>query len=223
VHVEGSPHAYAARVFVVATGSASFTRMLPDGDRKLEPGALRPTRHLLTVNLVVKTAALPPAMGESVLALGDGPDEALLVQVLPARRDAKKGGAGDLVPDERVVSAASFVAAGATADDVARQARRTREALAELIPFFDRHLVRESVPTVAASAERRREFVAHPLYDLAADAPLGVCGIPCRALKNVVFAGREVVPGLGLEGEFHAGVQAAAATQALLGRRELLR
>jgi hypothetical protein len=48
---------------------------------------------------------------------------------------------------------------------------------------------------------------------------LGVTGIAPRALKNLVFAGREVVPGLGLEGEFHAGVQAAAHAQSLLGRR----
>ena len=49
-------------------------------------------------------------------------------------------------------------------------------------------------------------------------------GLPCRSpYKNLVFAGREVVPGLGLEGEFHAGVQAAAAAQEILGKKDLLR
>jgi phytoene dehydrogenase-like protein len=223
VRVQGSPHAFGARVFVVATAGAGFARMLPEGlDRKLDLAAVRPTRRAVAVNLVVKAAALPPALGESVVALGEG-DEALLLQVLPARRDGRKGTAGELVPDERIVAAACFTAAGSGAEEVLREARRTREALAELIPFFDRHLVRESVPALAAPAERRAWFVAHPLYELAGDAALGVAGLPVRALKNVVFAGREVVPGLGVEGEFHAGLQAAAAAQALLGRRELLR
>jgi hypothetical protein len=38
-----------------------------------------------------------------------------------------------------------------------------------------------------------------------------------------VFAGREVIPGLGLEGEFHAGLQAAGVAQELLGKKELLK
>jgi hypothetical protein len=125
--------------------------------------------------------------------------------------------------DERVVCAAGFVAPGASDDEIARLARRARETLADLIPFFDRHLVRESVPALAGPPERRRAFVAHPLYEVTARQTLGVTGIDPRALKNLVFAGREVVPGLGVEGEFHSGVQAAAAAQALLGRRELLR
>jgi hypothetical protein len=41
--------------------------------------------------------------------------------------------------------------------------------------------------------------------------------------KNLFFAGREVVPGLGVEGEFYAGIQAAAHVAAALGRKELLK
>ena len=56
------------------------------------------------------------------------------------------------------------------------------------------------------------------------DQTLGITGLPCRSpYKNLVFAGREVVPGLGLEGEFHAGLQAAAAAQELLGKKDRFR
>jgi hypothetical protein len=41
--------------------------------------------------------------------------------------------------------------------------------------------------------------------------------------KNLFFAGREVIPGLGVEGEFYAGIQAAAHVAALLGRKDVLR
>jgi hypothetical protein len=37
--------------------------------------------------------------------------------------------------------------------------------------------------------------------------------------KNLFFAGREVLPGLGIEGEFYAGIQAAGHIAALLGAK----
>src|SRR6185369_9383675 len=194
---------------------------------------VRPSRQLLAVNLVVKTAALPPALGETVLALRDptGPDaaeNAVLVQVLPARRDKGKG-THEVVPDERVLTAAAFVSADARGDGdehLAALGRQIRDAISDAVPFFERHLVRESMPVLAAPKDRRgSRLLPHPLYQLGdLDPVLGVTGLPCRSpLKNLVFAGREVVPGLGIEGEFHAGLQAAQAAQELLGRKELLR
>jgi len=41
--------------------------------------------------------------------------------------------------------------------------------------------------------------------------------------KNLLFAGREVVPGLGIEGEFYAGIQAAGHVAAMLGAKDALR
>jgi phytoene dehydrogenase-like protein len=228
VRLAGSPNAYVARVFVVATGPAATLRLFPEELRRKLDGlqGVAPSRELVAVNLVVKAAALPPAMGDTVLALqredgGEEPGDALFFQVLPARRDLKKGGAGELVASERVVCAAAFAAPGA---DAAAVAARIRDAISDVVPFFERHLVRESVPALAAPKDRRAVAPSpHPLYAPWQDAALGVSGIAARALKNVVFAAREVVPGLGVEGQFHAGVQAAAAAQALLGRRDLLR
>jgi phytoene dehydrogenase-like protein len=233
VRLQGSANAYLARAFVVATDAVALSRLLPvDARRKIaDLDAVHPRRELLTVNLVVKTAALPPALGETVVALarddaGEGIEDAILVQTSPARRDAKKGSAGEAVPGERVVCAAGFVPAdtrGRGDAHLAALAGRVRETLADLLPFFDRHLVRESIPALAAPADRRAQLAFHPLYAVEAESALGVTGLPGRALKNLVFAGREVVPGLGIEGEFHAGVQAANAAQGLLGRRDLLR
>jgi hypothetical protein len=39
-------------------------------------------------------------------------------------------------------------------------------------------------------------------------------------LGNLFLAGRDVVPGLGLEGEFHAGMRAADEVEASLGRKK---
>jgi phytoene dehydrogenase-like protein len=191
---------------------------------------VRPRRQVLALNLVVKAAALPPALGDTVLALprgAEGDEGAVLFQVLPARRDGKKGH-GELVADERVVCAATAVPVEARnkgEEHLAELARRIKATVADAIPFFEQHVVRESVPMLHAKRQGRgSRLMPHPLYGVELDQVFGVTGLPCRSpLKNLVFAGREVVPGLGIEGEFHAGVQAAAAVGELLGKRELLR
>ncbi len=236
VRLAGSPNAWVARVFIAATDAPAVRRLLPQEEAGSKMANLleriRPRRQMLALNLVVKKAALPPALGDCVLALRDagGPDaveNAVLVQVLPARRDKGKG-ATELVADERVLCAAGFVTADARdrgEEHLAALGRQIREAVADAVPFFERHLLRESLPALAAPKQRRgSRLLPHPLYEVELEQALGVTGLPCRSpYKNLVFAGREVIPGLGLEGEFHAGVQAAAAAQDLLGKKDLLR
>ena len=231
VRLAGSPNSWVARAFVAATDAAALGRLLPPEERSGKTAALlrgAPVRRqLLTVNLVVKAAALPPALGQVVLVLrdaggADALENAVLLQVLPARRDRGKG-APEAVPDERVVCAAGFVPATARQGGDAHLASlgvQIREAVADAIPFFERHLVRESVPDVSSPREPRgSRLLSHPLYEIGAEQTLGVSGLPCHTpYRNLFLAGREVVPGLGLEGEFHAGVQAAAAAQEALGK-----
>lgn len=234
VRLSDSADAHVARAFVIATDAARFTALLPPELRGGKAAAalarVREARQLATVNLVVKQTALPPALGENVLALrdaegGDGLDNAVFLQVLPARRDPKKGekAGAEVIADERVVCASGFVPAGTTRGGLEAAATAIREAVADAIPFFERHLVAESAPLVA-SPERGELSTAHPLYEADGDDALGVAGLPVRsAWKNVFFAGREVIPGLGVEGEFYAGIQAAAHVAQLLGRKDVLK
>jgi hypothetical protein len=235
VRLADSPNAHVARAFVVATDAGRLLPLLPSDLRGKAAGTIervRPTRQLLSVNLVVKHAALPPALGENVLALrdataGHGLENAVFLQVLPARKDAKKGAgekgpAVDAVADERVVCASGFVAHGEAPEALRAAAARIREAVADAIPFFERHLVAESAPLLAEG--RGEQPAVHPLYDAAGADRLGIAALPVRGpWKNLFFAGREVVPGLGVEGEFYAGIQAAAHVSALLGRKDVLR
>ncbi|HZZ83435.1 MAG TPA: NAD(P)-binding protein [Anaeromyxobacteraceae bacterium] len=223
---------FVARAFVLATDAPAVRRILPQGEAKLAPllEAVKPHRQLLAVNLVVKKGALPPALGSTVVALRDptGPDDlgnAVLLQVLPARRDTLRDarrGPGDLVPDERVVCAAGFVPADARergVDFLQGVGQQVLAAVADAVPFFERHLVRKSIPALDAHERRGSRLLPHPLYQVTGEQALGVTGLQARTpYKNLFFAGREVLPGLGLEGEFHAGVQAAAAVTALLGK-----
>jgi NAD(P)-binding Rossmann-like domain len=235
VRLADSPDAHVARAFVIAADAESVRRLLPESElgarsaRVLD--GIRVRRRLFTLNLIVKQAALPPALGENVLALrdtagGDGIDNAVFLQVLPARRDGKKGSA-ETVADERVVCASAYLPANvATREELAQASARIREAVADAIPFFERHLVGESAPVLNAPgglADGVR-LLAHPLYETELESTLGVTGLPVRGpWKNLFFAGREVLPGLGIEGDFYAGIQAAGHVVAALGRKDVLK
>jgi phytoene dehydrogenase-like protein len=230
VHLADSPDAYVARAYVLAIDAASLWRLLPPAAAEAravsELGKVRPRRRLFSLNLIVKRGALPPALGDNVLALrdpaaGDGPENAVLLQVLPARKIGAKG-AGEAAPDERVVCASAFVPADTKGKEAnAAVASGIREAVADAIPFFERHLVSESIP---ADHAKGVEVPTHPLYETDLDSALGVSALPVRApFKNAFFAGREVLPGLGIEGEFYAGIQAAGHVAALLGRKDVLK
>jgi hypothetical protein len=235
VRLADSPDAHVARAFIVATDAERLAALLPVELRGSRDAAdllrIRPRRQLLSLNLIVKQAALPPALGENVLALrdanlGDGLENAVFLQVLPARRDAgrkgtDKGPTAESVTDERVVCAAGFLPAHVRGREaIAAAAARIREAVADAIPFFERHLVAESTPVLAAPDGLNLPPV-HPLYETDLEETLGVTGLPVRgAWKNLFFAGREVVPGLGIEGEFFAGIQAAGHVAALLGSKK---
>jgi hypothetical protein len=235
VRLADSPDVFVARAYVLAADAESIRALLPPevaASRSARVlGQIAPRRRLFSVNLVVKQAALPPALGDNVLALrdpagGDGIDNAIFVQILPARRDGKKG-PGELVSDERVVCASAFIpAASASRDALAAAAAGIREAVADAVPFFERHLVCESAPVLNAPPDLQEQvrLLSQPLYETDIDGALGITGLPVRApWKNAFFAGREVVPGLGLEGEFFAGIQAAGHVAAALGRKDVLK
>jgi hypothetical protein len=235
VRLADSPGAYVARAFVLATDAESVRRLLPPDVAEARSsralGQIRPRRRLFSINLIVKRSALPPALGDNVIALrdpagGDGVDNAVFLQILPARRDGKKG-PGEVVTDERVVCASAFLPANVTArEELSVAALRIREAVADAIPFFERHLVGESTPVLNAPPQFQEgvQLLSQPLYETDIETTLGVTGLPVRGpWKNAFFAGREVLPGLGLEGEFFAGVQAAGHVAAALGRKDVLK
>lgn len=235
IHLSDSPDTFVARSYVFAADADAVRKLLPPEAAAARQcrvlGQIAPRRRLFSVNLVVKAAALPPALGDNVLALrdsngGDGLENAVFLQILPARRDGKKG-PGELVADERVVCASAFIPASTTAkDELTAAAARIREAVAEAIPFFERHLVAESAPVLNAPPHQQEgvRLLSQPLYEGELEATLGVTGLPVRApWRNAFFAGREVVPGLGLEGEFFAGIQAAAHVVASLGSKNVLK
>ena len=71
---------------------------------------------------------------------------------------------------------------------------------------------------------RGSRLLPHPLYSFETEAFLGVTGLKQRTpAKNLFLAGREVLPGLGLEGELLAGMRAARLVQEMLKKKDPLK
>jgi len=225
VRLSDSDDVYRARAFVSATDAQALRRIVPGGGEKLaaQLDGVRPARRLLSVNWVVRAHALPSPLGQTALLSSSSLGETLLLQVLPALRPGRKGN-GEASPEACVLTAGAFIPTRGRdreAEHIPEHVARIRAAVDEYLPFFERQVLLESVPLLAAEASRRgTRLLAHPLYEVRLGKMLGVTGLPTRsAIPNLFFAGREVAPGLGLEGEFHAALQAADRIEAYLGKK----
>jgi hypothetical protein len=194
--------------------------LLPGGGERMAAllDEVRTSRVLVSANWVVRAEGLPPPLGQTAIGLGAG-GRGMLLQVLPALRSGKKGVA-DPSPDHRVLTAAAFFAASGTRETPADRLTALRAAVAEFVPFLDRIVVHESMPPPRRGHREAGTYV-HPLFETRTPRSLGIGGLPTRSpLGNLFFAGRDVLPGLGVEGEFHAGLRAADEVERVLGRKK---
>lgn len=213
---------YKAACVIGATDAHALRRLVPDKKKHRELAELLDgpvaKRVLFAVNWVVHESALPRGMGEVVLLEArDATLSPILVQVSAARKAPGEAPAGD---DERIVTAGMFVEANLREqgeDQLQELADRINAELDLLMPFTRAKARLVSAPYLHASGVRGSRLMPHPL--LKADEPrlLGVTGLPVRApVKHLFIASREVLPGLGLEGEMLAGLRAAKLVQETL-------
>jgi phytoene dehydrogenase-like protein len=214
---------YRASCLVAATDSGALRRLITD--RKRHRGLLEQLDQssarsiLFSVNWVVPADALPRGMGELLLVESQDVElRPLLVQVHPARTPG-----GKEEENLRVVCAGAFVPTNVRdlgEDHLQVLAQRIDAELDALMPFTQDKRVLRSAPYLDAGGVRGSRLMPHPLYSFEAEAFLGVTGLKQRTpVKNVVLAGREVLPGLGLEGEFLAGMRAARLVQEMLKKK----
>jgi len=228
VQILRSDNIYRSAYMVAATDSAALRRLISDkkSQRKLiELLDLSVVKQFLfAVNWVVRADAIPRGMGDLLLFHTGDPDlELVLVQLHGARR------VGSKADDEsaRVVSAGAFVPA--TARDLGEGylkliADRISNHLSDLMPFAKQHLLLSSAPYLDAGGVRGARLLPHPLFEVDAEGYLGVTGLSQETpLKNLFLTNREVLPGLGLEGEFLAGIRAARLVQNAMNKKDLLK
>ncbi len=218
---------YRASCLVSATDAGALRRLMTGRKKhrglsdQLDQSTIK--SFLFAVNWVVPETALPRGMGELVvLDTEDSELGALLVQVLPARSTEGKEDSS-----LRVVCAGGFVPASVRdlgEGYLEALAQRIDGHLDTLMPFTQGKRLLRSAPYLDASAVRGSRLMPHPHYLIDAEAHLGVSGLKQQTpTKNLLLAGREVLPGLGLEGELLAGVRATRLIQEMLKKRPVLK
>jgi phytoene dehydrogenase-like protein len=210
LRVKGADSRYTARAFVFAGDPGSLPPLIGQAGR-LESylSGVVPSGRIFSMSWVVRADALPAPLGDVALAL---PSEGspVLVQTIPAVRVGARG--HEASSGEKVLTAGMAIAKGASP---AEAAARLRRSVAEFLPFLDRATLHES-----ATGEREAAGGFHPLFAARPDRALGVGGgSSASPISNLFLAGREVLPGLGFEGQFEAAWQAARAVETLLGSK----
>ena len=179
---------------------------------------------LFSVNWVVKEHLLPRGMGELVMLEPTDGGPPILVQVQPARRAPGEPAVAD---DERVVCAGCFVPSTTRElgeDQLKATADRINAELDRLMPFTRARATLTSAPYLDASGVRGSRLLPHPLLSFEETPYLGITGLPSRApVKHLFLASREVLPGLGFEGEVLAGLKAAKLVQETLKKADPLK
>ena len=227
VKLMGSENVYRASCFIAATDAGALRRLVPEKRRhrglveQLDLSNVK--RFVFTVNWVVPDEVLPRGLGELALMDGGGELGPVLIQISAARKVGAK------VDEEKLRN----VCVGAMVPASARElgeghlndlARRIDVRLEELLPFARPAAAVVSTPQLHAHGVRGSRLLPHPLYGLEGDSLLGATGLePRTPIKNFYLAGREVLPGLGLEGEFLAGGRAARLVQESLGKKNPLK
>lgn len=226
VQILQSSNEYAASAAVAATDAGALRRLVTDKKRHRKLTELldlvETKQFLYAVNWVVPLELLPRGMGE-LLLMDTGDDlGTLLVQTHAARKAS-----GEEDPHAKVVCAGAFVPASTR--DMGEKRMEELKAqidghLDRLMPFVRPKLVTSSAPYLDAGGVRGSRLLPHPLLEVNAEHYAGVSGLsPKTPVKNLFLASREVLPGLGLEGELQAGVRAAKLVHHLLNKSKAIR
>jgi hypothetical protein len=225
LRVRGAEAVYRAQWLVAAMDPGLLAALLPEegpGAKLSEHlGGLAPKRLVLTVHWVVPEKVLPRGMGELVLMDG-GQSGPVLIQVQATRRAGTRGDEESL----RTVSASALVGAGvrdAGESGLRLPAAGVERALEALMPFSVSQRVARSVPLVNGPGPLAG---AGPqlIYGAVSGAATGIEGLGVRTpAKHVLFAGREAVLGVGLEGELLAGARAAGLVHEHVRKRDPLK
>jgi hypothetical protein len=219
IDVRGSEATHRAAFLVSTLDTSELVRLLPDALRTAKADALRTpeTSHaVLAVHWVLPEEALPRGMGELVLADDVGGIGLCLLQVSPARRAEARADE----PSLRLVTASAVVPPDTEAEQVGGHAGRIEQAMDRLLPFALGRAVARSIPQLDTPSPRPGPLL-HPLFVRPPKAPWEPLGVePTTPWPTLLRAGREVCPGLGLEGELLAALGAVARVQRASQRKK---
>ncbi len=186
----------------------------------LEPGGYR-----YTLNFLVNEAGIPEGMANTVLVVADPSAPLIGANALAIYR-------GEPDDETRLVVTVEAVCPppedGNEIDDALADLRvGIRQQLEQVMPFFSEHIILAHSPHEAVPAEGSNDkfeldapLPPQPLWRSSLESYLGVSAIPYSiGIKHLSVASSQVLPGLGLEGDFAAGWCAAKLACAAAGKK----
>ncbi|MCC7071278.1 MAG: hypothetical protein IT383_08145 [Deltaproteobacteria bacterium] len=212
VHITGA-NDYAPRVVIDATSRRDLITRLPEGRRrdKLAESEARVVHgaDAAAARWLVPIGVLPRGMPPVFLTLRPPPDHGVLIGIF-AGASLKQGHKSTGIDDTSVaVVAATLCESGAGE----RAAQEVSFLLDRLMPFA-RDLARTRDLVFGAPAR-----AALPSWSVVESEHLLGGRRPMTPYANLLRAGRDLVPGLGIDGELAAARAVATAAEAPLGRR----
>ncbi len=211
---------YRSGIAVASLDLEVLTALVPEKARRAAGPALArvsATRALFTLNLVLPERSLPRGLGElALLACPEVDGGALLLQVSPGPSAEQR------VLSVTAVAPLALRKAGEPA--VKAFAAQLHAALAQVMPFTRAQVTLESTPWLDAPSVVAGRGEPCPLFCLPDDAWLGASGHGTQSpWKRVLLAGRQVLPGLGVEGEVLAAQRAARLVEQRLKKNDPLK
>ncbi len=193
-------------------GAAEVAALL-SGDKEpkrlAEGAAVKPGAWRYLLHLVAPLDALPDALGRFAFSLANGVDAPLTDGNALALHLADGYG-------QHAVLSVEALATDPSPESLLKLRAVVRERLDALFPFVDKHLLLVHSPHDGLAPERATGHPApppvppEPLWSFPDERTLGVGGLSHgTGLKNVLLASRQILPGLGIEGELAAGWGAA--------------
>lgn len=209
---------FRAGFLVSALDLDALAPLVPDKQRPAaQKLALPVTSALVTFHLELPERALPRGLGALCLLEAAGlQGGAALLQVHPGA-----------AADQRVLSVTVSASPGLRAGgEVALKALESgvHAALATVMPFTRQHVTSTACSWLDAPNVSDGRFEPQPQFQLPAAAWLGVTGLSTSSpWKRVLFANRQVLPALGLEGEVLAARRAAGLIERALKKNDPLK
>jgi hypothetical protein len=213
VVVETEKEPIGCRVVIVADDARVLPPLLPDGGkrRKLEASldATREVARRRVLHIVLRREGLPGGLGPLAAVESDDADGSVLIRVNGERLEG--------VGEDEVVLTVVYDEPINPDPDRPPSAGRAVQLLRGVVPFLDEHVVR--LPDWDGGG------AGQPIY--AAPAASGYAGLsllPHRTpYKRLFLANHQILPGLGLEGEFLAGAGCAELVARQVKRKDLLK
>jgi phytoene dehydrogenase-like protein len=194
------------------------------GKRLAEAAAIAPAAHRYLLHLVAPLDALPDALGRLAFTVAD------LAQPLTGANALMLHLADGY--GQHAVLSVEALAPDPSPAGLAQLRRAIRAELERLLPFVDRHLLlvhspHDGVPPEGVDGERGMgppPVPMDPLWAMPPPRALGFCGLPhATGIKHLLLASRQVLPGLGVEGELAAGWAAARIVLQTERKRDLVK